>query len=72
MEGCRKALDRARTQHRQKTAEELVGLADAVVESLGDGEDDVSLERVRKECDHDVEKASIAIYESRDRASANF
>ncbi|KAL8923577.1 MAG: hypothetical protein Q9208_004524 [Pyrenodesmia sp. 3 TL-2023] len=55
-DGVRKALDEARTQHRQKTAEELVLLADAVVEHLGDGEDDVSLERVRKKCDYDWDK----------------
>ena len=55
-EGCRKALDEARTQHRQKTAEELVLLADAVIESLGDGDEDVSLERVREESGHDCEK----------------
>ncbi|KAL8718341.1 MAG: hypothetical protein Q9181_008216, partial [Wetmoreana brouardii] len=39
-EPIRKALDEARTQHRQKTAEELVILADAVVDYLGDGEND--------------------------------
>ncbi|KAI4173035.1 MAG: hypothetical protein LQ343_003145 [Gyalolechia ehrenbergii] len=39
-----KALNEARTQHRQKTAEELIILADAVVDHLGDGEEDVSLE----------------------------
>ncbi|MCJ1306403.1 hypothetical protein MMC25_000045 [Agyrium rufum] len=55
-EGRRKALDEARTQHRQKTADELGILADAVVEKLGDGEEDVSLERVRKECEEDVLK----------------
>ena len=55
-EGIREALDVARTQHRQKTAEELSLLASAVVESLGDGEDDVSLEGVRKEADYDVDK----------------
>lgn len=55
-EGCREVLDNARTQHRQKTAEELVLLADAVVEYMGDGEDDVSLERVREESGHDVRK----------------
>ena len=55
-EGCRKALDEARTQHRQKTAEELLLLADAVAESLGDGDEDVSLERVREESGHDREK----------------
>jgi len=53
-EGCREALDKARTQHRQKTAEELVILADAVVEYLGTDEDDVSLDRVREESDHDT------------------
>ncbi|KAL8703430.1 MAG: hypothetical protein Q9201_003401 [Fulgogasparrea decipioides] len=52
-EPIRKALDEARTQHRQKTAEELVILADAVVDHLGDSEDDVSLERVRRECGYD-------------------
>lgn len=55
-DGCREALDRARTQHRQKTAEELVLLADAVVDRLGYGDEDVSLERVRDECGHDREK----------------
>lgn len=58
-EGVRRALDDARTQHRQKTAEELVLLADAVVEHLGDGQDDVSLERVRKKCDYDWDKVPI-------------
>lgn len=55
-EGCRAALDKARTQHRQKTAEELVILADAVVNILGSGEDDVSLEKVREESGKDVAK----------------
>lgn len=55
-EGCREALDNARTQHRQKTAEELVLLTNTVNEHLGHGGDDVSLERVRAESDHDAEK----------------
>ena len=55
-DGCRAVLDEARTQHRQKTAEELVLLADAVTETLGDGEDDRSLEKMRKSCGHDVGK----------------
>lgn len=55
-EGCRKALDEARTQHRQKTAEELVLLAEVVIDSLGHGDEDVSLERVREESGHDYEK----------------
>ena len=56
-EGCREALDKARTQHRQKTAEELVILANAVVEHLGNGDDDVSLEKVREDSGYDMEKA---------------
>ena len=55
-EGCRQALDKARTQHRQKTAEELVLLADAVVDSLGYGDEDVSMERVREESGYDCDK----------------
>ncbi|KAI4091125.1 MAG: hypothetical protein LQ344_004353 [Seirophora lacunosa] len=55
-DGVIKAVNEARTQHRQKTAEELILLADAVVEHLGDGEDDVHLERVRKECGFEWEK----------------
>jgi len=55
-EGCREALDKARTQHRQKTAEELVLLADAVVKHLGNGEEDVALDRVREESGHDATK----------------
>ncbi|MCJ1455958.1 hypothetical protein MMC28_006315 [Mycoblastus sanguinarius] len=55
-EGVREALEVARTQHRQKTAEELVLLARAVAERLGDGEEDVGLERVRRECGGDVER----------------
>ena len=59
-EGMRKAIGAARTQHRAKTVEELRLLADAVVETLGDGEEDVSLERVRKESDYDVEKVALS------------
>ncbi|KAL9604771.1 MAG: hypothetical protein Q9219_000219 [cf. Caloplaca sp. 3 TL-2023] len=51
-----KALNEARTQHRQKTAEELVMLADAVVDHLGDGEEDVTLEKVRRECGYEWAK----------------
>ncbi|KAL8741132.1 MAG: hypothetical protein Q9190_006228 [Brigantiaea leucoxantha] len=55
-EGVRKALDEARTQHRQKTAEELVMLANAFAEALGDGEEDVFLAKVTKDAGHDLEK----------------
>ena len=56
-EGRRKALDEARTQHRQETAEELGSLADQAVDTIGDGEDDVSLEKVRRDGEHDPGKA---------------
>ena len=55
-EGRRKALDEARTQHRQKTAEELGLLADQAVDTIGDGENDVSLDKVRRDGDHDAIK----------------
>ena len=54
-----KAVNQARTQHRQKTAEELVILADAAVDHLGDGDEDVTLERVQRECDHDWQKVQL-------------
>lgn len=57
-DGRRKALDEARTQHRQKTADELGLLAGVLVDKLGDDEDDVAMERVRRECNYDVEKVS--------------
>ena len=56
VEGVRHALDVAKTQHRQKTAEEIVLLAHAVDSTLGEDYFDVSLERVREECGHDMEK----------------
>ncbi|KAL8971826.1 MAG: hypothetical protein Q9183_000871 [Haloplaca sp. 2 TL-2023] len=55
-EPVRKALDEARTQHRQKTAEELVLLADAAVNHFGDNEDDVHMEKVRRECGNEWSK----------------
>ncbi|KAL8868925.1 MAG: hypothetical protein Q9174_004658 [Haloplaca sp. 1 TL-2023] len=55
-EPVRKALDEARTQHRQKTAEELVMLADAAVNHFGDNEDDVNMEKVRRECGNEWSK----------------
>ena len=55
-EGVGQALDDARTQHRQKTAEEIVLLADAVSDTLGEDHYDVSLEKVREECEHNMDK----------------
>lgn len=57
-EGRRKALDEARTQHRQKTAEELGTLATALVEKLGDNENDVRMEKVRREGEQNADKVS--------------
>ncbi|KAL0264494.1 hypothetical protein SLS55_000444 [Diplodia seriata] len=49
------ALWEARTQHKEKTAEEIGGLAEAVVQRWGDGEDgDGGLEGVRVEAGWDV------------------
>ncbi|MCJ1409545.1 hypothetical protein MMC19_003626 [Ptychographa xylographoides] len=65
-EGRRKALDEARTQHRQKTAEELGGLADAISDVLGEGDEDVGLEKVRNDAGFDMEKVSfLSRYEVR-------
>ncbi|KAL8996446.1 MAG: hypothetical protein Q9169_004040 [Polycauliona sp. 2 TL-2023] len=50
------AVNEARTQHRQKTAEELVILAEAAIDKLGDGDEDLDLKRLRRECDHDWER----------------
>lgn len=58
-----KAVNEARTQHRQKTAEELVILADAVVDHLGDGDEDATLERVRRACDHNWEKVPVVLFD---------
>ena len=60
-EECRLALDEAKTQHRQKTADELVMMAEAVAETLGDDAEDVSLEKVRRESNHDVDKVRVAL-----------
>ena len=58
-ESVRKALDEARTQHRQKTAEELVLLADTAVNHFGDNEDDVNMEKVRRECGNEWSKVIL-------------
>ena len=57
-EGRQQALDDAKTQHRQKTADELGLLADLANGTIGDGEDDVSLEKVRKDGELKAEKVS--------------
>ncbi|KAI9873649.1 MAG: hypothetical protein M1830_010758 [Pleopsidium flavum] len=57
-ENRHKALWDARTQHKDKTAEQLGGLADVVVERFADGEDDTSLEKARKDAGYDVEAAT--------------
>lgn len=57
-EGRYKAVNTAKTQHRQKTAEELGLLADLANGTIGDGEDDVGLEKVRRDGEHNAEKVS--------------
>ena len=52
----RGALDNARTQHRQKTAAQLITLAEVVAERFSSGEDDVSMEKVRQDCSKDVDQ----------------
>ena len=54
-EGVRKALDAARTQHRQKTAEELVGMASMVVNDPEMDEDDLGMSGLRDACEKSVE-----------------
>lgn len=66
-----KAVNEARTQHRQKTAEELVLLADAVIDHLGDSEEDVNLEKVRRECGHDWEKVTLPFASSKSIITRN-
>ncbi|KAG7005944.1 hypothetical protein G7Y79_00017g043260 [Physcia stellaris] len=60
-DGRRKALDEARTQHRQKTADELGLLVNVLEDKLGDNEDDVAMARVRRDCDYDAEKVGKPI-----------
>ncbi|KAL9055462.1 MAG: hypothetical protein Q9162_003560 [Coniocarpon cinnabarinum] len=49
------ALWEAKTQHKQKTVEQLLGLADVVLERFANGEKDTSLEKLRKESEHDAD-----------------
>ena len=56
VEGRRKALDQARTQHKQKTAEELGNLVDVGLRFIGDGDEDVNLERVRRDAGENADK----------------
>ena len=56
-------LDEARTQHRQKTAEQLVMLADFVTNGEGMDEKDTSLGAVRKASDFDPQKERAMLQE---------
>ena len=46
----------ARTQHKDKTAQQLGELADVVCDKFAEGADDTSLEKLRKQAGHDLEK----------------
>lgn len=50
------ALWDARTQHKDKTAEEIGALADVVVERFAESEEDTTLRKLREEAANDVEK----------------
>ena len=50
------ALDNAKTQHRQKTAEQLCNLATVTSENFSESQDDVSMEKVRKDSSKDVDQ----------------
>jgi hypothetical protein len=58
-DGIRQALGQARTQHRQKTAEELKNLADVTAKKFGNSDSDTSLGKLRKECGDDNGKVSL-------------
>lgn len=49
------ALWDARTQHKQKTADQLGGLADVVIDQFSNGEDDNQLSRLRSESNKEME-----------------
>jgi hypothetical protein len=55
-EGVREALDAARTQHRQKTAEEIVGMASMVVKDPEMDEDDLGMYGLREACNKNAEE----------------
>ncbi|KAL2041475.1 hypothetical protein N7G274_005857 [Stereocaulon virgatum] len=55
-EGVRKALDAARTQHRQKTAEEIVRMATMVVKNPEMDEDNLGMYGLREACNKSVEE----------------
>ena len=50
------ALDNARTQHRQKTAEQLCTLASVVSEKFNEGEDEVGMEKLRQDSSKDIDQ----------------
>lgn len=54
-EKCHEAMFDAHTQHKEKTAIEIAHIADVVAEKFG-GEEDTSLEEVRKQTKRDVGK----------------
>jgi hypothetical protein len=62
-ERARKSMFDARTQHKEKTANEIVKLANVVAEKFG-GENDTSLEEVRKQGKFDVNKERALLQSS--------
>ena len=48
-------MDEAHTQHKQKTADELVLLADTVANHLGTNPDDIELQKLRSDSKKDID-----------------
>ncbi|KAI9711397.1 MAG: hypothetical protein M1828_001942 [Chrysothrix sp. TS-e1954] len=63
-EKVHEALETAKTQHKAKTAEQIVMLADVVSEKFADSEEDVSLEKLRKEAQNDPDAMRDTISKS--------
>ena len=59
-DGIWQAVEKARTQHRQKTAAELESLANLTTEKFGDSDIDTSLGKLRKDCGDDEKKVGRA------------
>ena len=60
-DGIWNALDKARTQHKGKTAEELSLFANTLGQHLGEDENDVNLQKLRDEAGRDAEKERAAL-----------
>lgn len=60
-DGVWNALDKARTQHKGKTAEEIILCAENLEEHLANDGNDVDLQKLRSEAGQDAEKEKAAL-----------